>query len=168
MSKLRKSLLARRMIAMCLACLMLFIDSSVVNATEYSIQENTVSAGDMDISEIPVEQKNNVSSGDAGQNEDTDMPQPEISQEDTTASNDMPTVSGGDPTVSGGDLTVSGGDFPIETMLPLREPEQFYQDTVEENYGELVGYDIYSRTYHVNGNQYITVIGNDAATYIDE
>lgn len=37
-----------------------------------------------------------------------------------------------------------------------------------EDYGLLVAYDEYSRTYHVDGDRYVTVIGNDAATYIDE
>ena len=32
----------------------------------------------------------------------------------------------------------------------------------------MTAYDAYSRTYHVEGNRYVTVIGNDGATYIDE
>lgn len=59
--------------------------------------------------------------------------------------------------------TVSGGD-----AAPVRrEPERFHQEAEPENYGTLVAYDSHSRTYHVEGNQYVTVIGNDGATYLD-
>ena len=48
-----------------------------------------------------------------------------------------------DTSVSGNDILedVSGND-PI-----LREPENYYPDAEEEDYGELVAYDAYSRTY---------------------
>ena len=76
-------------------------------------------------------------------------------------------MSGGDDIgsgndVSGGDM-VSGGD-----ALPRREPETFYREPEPENYGALVSYDAYSRTYHAGGNRYVTVVGNDGTTYIDE
>ncbi len=66
--------------------------------------------------------------------------------------------------VSDGDalLTVSDGN------IPLREPEEFYTEAAPENYGVLVDYDEYSRTYHVDGDSYVTVIGNDSNTYINE
>ena len=60
--------------------------------------------------------------------------------------------------------TVSGGD----ACIPGRFPERFYEEEKPEDYGALVSYDVYSRTYHVEGNRYVTVIGNDGATYIDE
>ncbi len=59
---------------------------------------------------------------------------------------------------------VSGGD----AVTPGRLPEQFYEEEKPESYGTLVSYDQYSRTYHVDGNQYVTVVGNDGATYIDD
>lgn len=71
-----------------------------------------------------------------------------------------------DPTVSGNDAgledTVSGSD-----AAPGRLPQRFYEEPAPENYGDLVAYDAYSRTYHVEGNRYVTVIGNDGSTYID-
>ncbi len=68
-------------------------------------------------------------------------------------------------TVSGGDSgTVSGGD----ALKPGRLPEAFYEEEKPESYGTLVSYDQYSRTYHVDGNRYVTVVGNDGATYIDD
>lgn len=57
--------------------------------------------------------------------------------------------------------TVSDGN------IPKRQPEDFYEEPEPENYGTLVNYDEYSRTYHVDGNQYVTVIGNDGSTYVD-
>ena len=57
--------------------------------------------------------------------------------------------------------TVSGN-------IPPRQPEQFYEDPSGENFGTLVAYDAYSRTYHVEGKSYVTVIGNDGSTYLDE
>lgn len=50
----------------------------------------------------------------------------------------------------------------------LRAPQRFHEEAAPENYGTLTAYDDYSRTYHVEGNHYVTVIGNDGATYIDE
>ena len=58
---------------------------------------------------------------------------------------------------------VSSGD-----LLPLRYPENFYEKPEMEDYGLLVAYDEYSRTYHVENDNYVTVIGNDGTTYIDE
>ena len=45
-------------------------------------------------------------------------------------------------------------------VLP-RQPENYYQDPEPENYGTLAAYDAYSRTYHVDGDRYVTVIGYD-------
>lgn len=59
--------------------------------------------------------------------------------------------------------TVSGGDAVVGRL-----PESFYEEEKPETYGTLVSYNEYSRTYHVDGNQYMTVIGNDGTTYIDE
>ena len=56
----------------------------------------------------------------------------------------------------------------VSGNITLREPEDFYEEPVPENYGTLASYDEFSRTYHVEGNQYVTVIGNDSTTYIDE
>ncbi|MCM1058094.1 MAG: DNRLRE domain-containing protein, partial [Firmicutes bacterium] len=63
--------------------------------------------------------------------------------------------------------TVSGGDAE-EPKGQVRLPEQFYEEERQETYGTLVSYDEYSRTYHVDGNRYVTVVGNDGATFIDE
>ena len=92
--------------------------------------------------------------GDASGGEETDVSCDETGD-----------VSGGDAgDVSGGDAgDVSGGD-----ALTLREPERFYAEEKPETYGTLVTYDTYSRTYHVEGDKYVTVVGNDGATYIDE
>ncbi|MCM1097632.1 MAG: DNRLRE domain-containing protein [Ruminococcus flavefaciens] len=70
-------------------------------------------------------------------------------------------VSGNDAAESAD--TVSGND----AALPGRAPERFYEESAPENYGELVAYDAYSRTYHVEGNRYVTVIGSDGSTYLD-
>lgn len=56
----------------------------------------------------------------------------------------------------------------VSSNVSLREPEDFYEEPVPEDYGTLVTYDAYSRTYHVDGEQYVTVIGNDGSTYLDE
>lgn len=95
-------------------------------------------------------------------------------------------VSGGDAAegaVSGGDAaegagpargedleSVSGGDaFPSEDLwAEPRLPEQFYEEEEREDYGTLVAYDEYSRTYHVDGNHYVTVVGNDGSTFLNE
>ena len=92
----------------------------------------------------------------------------------------QPSASDGDatrPSVSDGDAaqsSVSDGDAVLPSVsdsdaaLPGREPGQFHEEAVPEDYGTLVSYDAYSRTYHVDGDSYITVIGNDGSTYIDE
>ena len=80
---------------------------------------------------------------------------------------DIPGSDTAFPSVSDGDAalpSVSDGD----AALPGREPERFHEEAVPEDYGTLVSYDAYSRTYHVDGDSYITVIGNDGSTYIDE
>ncbi|MDE6641009.1 MAG: hypothetical protein K2K63_10815, partial [Acetatifactor sp.] len=94
----------------------------------------------------------------------------------TVPAEDPGTVSGGDAasaedpgTVSGGDAAV-GEDAILTEELPAetRLPEQFYEEEKQEAYGTLVSFDEYSRTYHVDGNQYVTVVGNDGATFIDD
>lgn len=83
----------RKTIAMCLAILLAFMDPSVVQAMESSVQVNTATTEDMGISEIPVVQEDSVSSGDAGRGENTDMPgisekDPDIPEENP----DIPTI----------------------------------------------------------------------------
>ena len=146
MNNERKSNRFRRVMAMILLFVLLATDSTLVTAAE-----GIVSGGDAgvfeDISDVV---------GDIGN---------EIFMED--AETDGNEVSGGDAVssrdaVSSGDA-VSGGD-----ALVMRQPEQFYEEPEAEDYGLLVAYDEYSRTYRVDGDSYVTVIGNDAATYIDE
>lgn len=44
----------------------------------------------------------------------------------------------------------------------------FYYFSINLPFCEEVSYDAYSRTYHVDGNRYVTVIGYDGSTYLDE
>ncbi len=60
------------------------------------------------------------------------------------------------------EATVSDGN------IPLRQPEAYHEEPEPENYGVLAAYDAYSRTYHVEGDEYVTVIGYDGSTYLDE
>ena len=100
-----------------------------------------------------------VSEGESGSTGDDDFADGSVSANDSVSAGDGSSVSGGDG------LSVSAGDADIREA---REPESFYKEPEPENYGELVSYDAYSRTYHAGGNQYVTVIGNDGTTYIDE
>lgn len=60
-------------------------------------------------------------------------------------------------------------DLPEEkTEAVKRQPENFYPEEKTENYGTLAAYDEYSRTYQVEENQYVTIIGYDGNTYIDD
>ena len=83
-------------------------------------------------------------------------------------------VSGND--VSGNDVSgndVSGNDVSDNDPV-LREPENYYPAAEEENYGELIAYDSYSRTYltgeapAAEKSSYVTVIGSSPTYYIDE
>lgn len=56
--------------------------------------------------------------------------------------------------------SVSGGD--------ARAPQKFYEDPEPEDYGTLVAYDEYSRTYRTGENAYVTVVGNSETLYINE
>ena len=55
-----------------------------------------------------------------------------------------------------------------EELVEVRQPENFYPDIEPENYGTLATFDEFSRTYHVEGDKYVTVIGYDGNTYLDE
>lgn len=140
------------------------------NAQEESMEaeEDSVSGGDAVVSGgedgIVSSGDHAVSDGDA----DTSQGEGPVSGGDADTSQGDGLVSGGDAVVSGGDAIVSGGDMLSEEPLAVREPEQFYREPEPENYGTLTDYDAYSRTYHVERNRYVTVIGNDGATYIDE
>lgn len=85
---------------------------------------------------------------------------------DTSDAADNADVFGDSGTVSGGDAAAEedAGTITAETHLP----EQFYEEEKQEAYGTLVSFDEYSRTYHVDGSQYVTVVGNDGATFIDD
>lgn len=121
------------------------------NAQQIELEENTgtVSGGDVGDDteagkgEKPAENTGNVT-------EPVDNPDESEDISETVSSADMETVSGGD------------------AMKPGRLPEAFYEEEKPESYGTLVSYDQYSRTYHVDGNRYVTVVGNDGATYIDD
>ncbi len=56
----------------------------------------------------------------------------------------------------------------VSGNVPPRQPENYYQDPEPENYGTLAAYDAYSRTYHIDGDRYVTVIGYDGNSYLDE
>lgn len=68
---------------------------------------------------------------------------------------------------AGKNLAVSGSDLPVSDNV-LREPEDFHETPAPEAYGELASYDAYSRTYRTGDNSFVTVIGTDGATYLDE
>lgn len=120
--------------------------------------EEGVSAGDISSEDASsVHEGDGDSAGESGSAGDDDSAGGSVSAGD--GSFDGSSVSGGDG------LSVSAGDADIREA---REPESFYKEPEPENYGELVSYDAYSRTYHAGGNQYVTVIGNDGTTYIDE
>ncbi len=92
-------------------------------------------------------------------------------------------TDGAEGTDAGAD--VSGNDIPADVSgndPVLREPENYYPEGEEEDYGELVAYDAYSRTYLTGeapaaagaetGEEgkasYVTVIGPSASYYINE
>ena len=143
-----------------------------------STEGNTVSPGDGKDETIKGESKENTGTKETGTEEKGKETGGTTSGGGTTVSGGDGVVSGGDESVSGGDVsggdvsggdaTVSGGDVSGGDALESRLPESFYEEEKPEDYGELVAYDDYSRTYHVEGNQYVTVIGNDGATYIDD
>lgn len=87
---------------------------------------------------------------------------------DTADAADSAGAFGDAGSVSGGDA-VPGEDSFLSEGLPeqSRLPEQFYEEERPEAYGTLVSYDEYSRTYHVDGSRYVTVVGNDGSTFID-
>ena len=89
----------------------------------------------------------------------TETPGNDSADSDSAGPDGVPAVSGNDPA-----LTVSGGD----AAGLVRLPERLYEEERPETYGTLVSYDEYSRTYHVEGNRYVTVVGNDGATYVDD
>ncbi len=124
------------------------------------------------------EETEEVSGNDASDREDPAKEEPDsgVSGNDTS-----------DSSVSGND--VSGNDIPdvSENDPVLREPENYYPEGEEEDYGELVAYDAHSRTYltgempaaaRQNGDaegetgtqraSYVTVIGPSAHHYLDE
>ena len=139
-----------RFLGLCLAVVLVLTDCLSVYASGAE-----VSAGD-----------GTVMSGMEGDNGDGVS---DVGESGSAKTEDMGSVLGGDDTavLGSGDVSgendVSGGD-----ALPRREPEVFYREPEPEHYGELVSYDAYSRTYHAGENRYVTVVGNDGTTYIDE
>lgn len=126
-----------------------------------------------------------VSGGDAGQWEELPEPEKTAGEEKSPDAQEMPggteedtgngeTDSGTDGESEGtaGSEAVSGGDALLYEVsggnVPLRRPEDYYQEAEPEQYGTLAAWDAYSRTYHVDGDRYITVIGYDGSTYLDE
>lgn len=145
----------KRCLAMGLIVLMLFTDGNVVYALDGGLSDegSTVSAENADA------QTDTVSDGDAA-------------NEDSVSGSDAATGSEENDVSSGNAYSVSDGDaenvYDGDTLPAQRLPEVFYEEEKLEDYGSLVSFDIYSRTYHVEGNQYVTVIGNDGTTYLDE
>ncbi|MED9905179.1 MAG: DNRLRE domain-containing protein [Lachnospiraceae bacterium] len=159
MKNQRKISLCRRLTAALLVLLVLMTDSTMVKAVETSLSgSDIVSGGDSN------SDGGSVSGGDSNSDGGSVSGGDSILDGEVSVS-DGDSVSGGD-SVSAGDATVSDGDAP--TAGERREPEPFHAEPEPENYGELVSYDAYSRTYHVEENRYITVVGNDSATYLDE
>ncbi len=155
----------RKLLVTLLTAALLLSDHTILYAAEAgaaqtAIADNTQQAG-------TEENADTVSSGDVGDNTTVGKGEkPAENTGNTIDSDDKPDSSEDtSETVSGGDAgTVSGGD----AMKPGRLPEAFYEEEIPESYGTLVSYDQYSRTYHVDGNRYVTVVGNDGATYIDD
>lgn len=140
----------QRVLSLALSTLLILGDGSVLNV---SAAGRTVSGSDS-VSEQIVENQG------TGQEEQTAQEQPaaernQLPEVEKTEAGEVPS------SVSGGDLTVSGN-------IPMRQPEAFHAEPVPEDYGVLAAYDEYSRTYRVDADQYITVLGNDGATYIEE
>ena len=194
----RKHKTVTRLLSIALSIVLLSTDYNLVSAAENISSGDAiaapveVSAGDTATAGDEVSAGDTVSPGDFATAEeptvsDADAPDNTVSEnsasENTVSDNTVSANSVSDNTVSDGDatdVTVSDGDVteePEETeepedeapvCLPSREPEAFYAEPAPQNYGTLVSYDTDSRTYHVEGDHYITVVGNDAYTYIDE
>ena len=171
---MRKKFMAQRFISLFLSALLLLGDGSALTAA--ASQENipgkafalgeTLSGNDPGVSDS------------ADSDAVTETPGNDSADFDSAGSDGAPETSGNDPAdfdsagsdtvpaVSGNDpaLTVSGGD----AAGLVRLPERLYEEERPETYGTLVSYDEYSRTYHVEGNRYVTVVGNDGATYVDD
>ena len=158
-AKLRKAMVSL------LTATLLLSDHTVLYAAETGAVQ--AASGD-NAQQIELEENTGtVSGGDVGDNTTVGKGEkPAENTGNTTDSDDKPDSSEDtSETVSDGDLeTVSGGD----ALKPGRLPEAFYEEEKPESYGTLVSYDQYSRTYHVDGNRYVTVVGNDGATYIDD
>ena len=141
-------------------------------------EEEKEEGSEKDPEEEEEEETEEVSGNDASDREDPGKEEPDsgVSGNDTS-----------DSSVSGND--VSGNDIPdvSENDPVLREPETYYPEGEEEDYGELVAYDAHSRTYLTgempaaagqNGEaegetgtqkaSYVTVIGPSAHHYLDE
>ncbi|MBD5528485.1 MAG: DNRLRE domain-containing protein [Lachnospiraceae bacterium] len=149
----------KRMMVTLLTAALLLSDNTILYAAEAgTAQTAIVSELEQDVLD---ENADSVSAGDAEVGEDT-----AIGKEERPINNkgDIPDTEDDLGTLEEFDGTVSGGD----AVTPGRLPEQFYEEEKPETYGTLVSYDRYSRTYHVDGNQYVTVVGNDGATFIDD
>ncbi len=133
------------------------------NAILYAAETGTVQTDAVVVSEQSISQENTetVSAGNAEVEEDGAIGKGETPAD---GAGNSPDVGDCPDTQEGFGGAVSGGD----AVTPGRLPEQFYEEEKPESYGTLVSYDQYSRTYHVDGNQYVTVVGNDGATYIDD
>lgn len=174
----RKHKTVTRLLSIALSVVLLCTDYNLVSAAE------NISSGDAITAPVEVSAGDAVTAGDAVSAGDTVSPGDFATAEEPTVSDDdAPDSTVSDNTVSDGDatdVTVSDGDVteePEETeepedeapvCLPSREPEAFHAEPAPQNYGTLVSYDTDSRTYHVEGDNYVTVVGNDAYTYIDE
>ena len=136
-------------------------------------EEEKEEGSEKDPEEEEEEETEEVSGNDASDREDPGKEEPDSG------------VSGNDVS----DNDVSGNDIPdvSENDPALREPENYYPEGEEEDYGELVAYDAHSRTYltgempaaaRQNGDaegetgtqraSYVTVIGPSAHHYLDE
>ncbi len=171
---MRKKRIARRWISLFLSALLLLGDGSALTAAASqenipgkasdlggTLSGNNPGVSDSVNSDAVIETPGNglADSDSAGSDAVTETPGNDPADFDSAGSDTVPAVSGNDPA-----LTVSGGD----AAGLVRLPERFYKEERPETYGTLVSYDEYSRTYHVEGNRYVTVVGNDGATFVDE
>lgn len=149
----------KRALVTLLTVALLVSDNTILYAAETGTAQ-TVAVMD---SEQSISQENigTVSAGNAEVVEDGTIGKGEVPADNAE---DIPDTGDGLDIPEEFDGTVSGGD----TVTQGRLPEQFYEEEKPETYGTLVSYDKYSRTYHVDGNQYVTVVGNDGATFIDD
>ncbi|MBQ8821182.1 MAG: RHS repeat protein, partial [Lachnospiraceae bacterium] len=138
----QKKRLFHRALSFILMLTLLMTDSSML-----SLSASTVSGGNAVITEVEAEEVTTVSGNDAA-----DIPEngDASAEEEMEEEEYIPEI-----------ITVSGN-------TPVREPEDFYEKPEVENYGELVSFDEKSRTYKTGERSYVTVIGADASTYIDE